>query len=475
VDEPRAPERLSASDSLLWRIESDPVLRTPVVVVGLLDRSPTVAGVEATVERAAALVPRLRQRLDPPVLGAGRPRWRWADEPSLAYHVRRVRAPGGDLDAVLALTEPDVVAAFDPARPPWTITVVDGLDGGRAAVVLRFHHAITDGVGGIEIADLLFDRERRPRRGPAPAETPDTAAPGPAVPGAAVPEPPPDPLRWLAAGAAGARAAAGAALRPLRTAGAVARLARSTARTLAPSPGTGSPELTGRSLDRHLAVLERPLAGMRAAAAATGGTVNDVFVAAVAGALDAYHRAQGRPVPAVRVTMPISVRRPGDPLAGNRFVPARFTLPVDDPDPRARARIAGAIVRSWRHEPALASTGLLSAGLDLLPRGVATRLFAGMLRAVDVGIVDVPGLDRPAYLGGARLERLWAFAPSAGAALTVTLVSHRRKACVGLACDRLAVTDPQLLEACLSDALDEVIALGAEPATGHAPAGRRTA
>ena len=202
------------------------------------------------------------------------------------------------------------------------------------------------------------------------------------------------------------------------------------------------------------------LDAFKRAARATDGTVNDVFLAAVAGALDEYHRRQDAPVRAVRVTMPISIRRSGDRLGGNRFTPARFTLPIDDPDPRARIAIAGAIVRRWRSEPAVASTSLLAAGLDLLPRPVVTRLFGDMLRTIDVDVVDVPGLDRAAFIGGARIDLLWAFAPPTGAALSITLVSHGGTGCVAVACDRAAVADPPLLARCLDDALDEVLALG---------------
>jgi diacylglycerol O-acyltransferase / wax synthase len=449
VDQTTTGARLSAADSLLWRIECDPVLRTPVVVVGLLDRSPTPEGVEATIERAAGLLPRLAQRLDPPPLDMGRPRWRPSGEPSLAAHIRRVAAPGGGLEAALAVAEPDAAAAFDPVRSPWTMTVVDGLDRGRSAVILRFHHTLTDGVGGIEIAEQLFDRTRRPRAG----DTPEAPPPAPTANGAS-------PAPWPAALVDGARSALGALRRPWQAMGVATRMASSTVRTLAPAPRNGSPVLTGRSLDRRLAVLERPLGELQAAARATGGTVNDVLLAAVGGALAEYHWAQGGPVPAVRVLMPISIRRPGDPIGGNRFVPARFTLPIDDPDPVARVRIAGALVRSWRREPALGATDLLAAGIDFLPRALAARLFGGMLRSVDVDVVDVPGLRRRAYLGGARLDRLWAFAPPTGAALSVTLVSHDGKACIGLACDQLAVTDPEGLEKCLDAALDELAALG---------------
>jgi diacylglycerol O-acyltransferase / wax synthase len=229
--------------------------------------------------------------------------------------------------------------------------------------------------------------------------------------------------------------------------------------TLAPSPAR-SPELAHRSLDRWLAVTERPLAATRRAADAAGGTVNDVLLAAVAGAVAAYHRAQSRPVRAVRVTMPINIRRPGDRMGGNRFVPARFTLPVDDPDPAARVEVAGAIARGWRSEPALGATDVLAAGLNLLPRAVVSRLFAGMLRSIDVDVANVPGLNRRAFVGGARIERLWAFAPPTGAALSVTLVSHEGTCCIGLACDRRAVADPELLSSCLDTALTEVLALG---------------
>jgi WS/DGAT/MGAT family acyltransferase len=337
--------------------------------------------------------------------------------------------------------------------------------------VLRFHHAITDGVGGIEIAELLFDRTRR-HTGSARAAGMVPAA----VPEAVPPPRWPDPLRLAAGGVTTARHVLAAATHPGPALTTGARLGRSAARLLTPATGGGSPELAGRSLDRWLAVSERPLAALQRAADATGGSVNDVLLAAVAGALAAYHRAQARPVSAVRVTMPISIRRRDDPMGGNRFVPARFTLPVDDPDPRARVKIAGAIVRAWRSEPALASTDLLATGLNLLPRPLVTRLFAGMLRSIDVDVTNVPGLDHPAFLGGARIERLWAFAPPTGAALSVTLVSHAGSCGIGLACDRRAVAEPELLATCLEAALAEVITLGRQTdAVTGAAASRRSA
>ena len=171
------------------------------------------------------------------------------------------------------------------------------------------------------------------------------------------------------------------------------RFGRTAARLLA-DVGAGSPALAGRSLDRRLAVTERRLADLERAAAAAGGTVNDVLLAAVGGALARYHRRVGRPVREVRVTMPVDIRRPDDPPGGNRFVPVRFTLPVDDPDPAMRVRIAGTIARDRRSGSVVSATNVLATGLDLLPRPAAARVFGALLRTIDVDVVDLVGFER---------------------------------------------------------------------------------
>jgi WS/DGAT/MGAT family acyltransferase len=348
---------------------------------------------------------------------------------------------------VLDLAEPDVMTAFDVARPLWHFTLVDGLEGGRSAFILRFHHTITDGVGGIALAERLFDPSRRGRAAARPAspEAPATSAARQSS-------------RDRAAGILGAAVRAG--LDPVGSARSAGRMARSIARLLAPASEPLSPILIGRGLDRRLHVVEVPFDELRDAAVAVGGTVNDVFLAAVAGALRSYHGELGVSVDALRVTMPISLRQEGDAPGGNRFTPARFVLPIDDPDPARRSELAGAIVRSWRHEPAIGFTSALAWALDRLPTPLVQRTFAGMLRSIDVDAVDVPGLRHPAFLGGSRVDRLWAFAPPTGAALSITLVSHADTACVGIAADRTAVSDPELLTTCVERAFDEVLALG---------------
>lgn len=417
--------KLSSADALMWRMERDPVLRSPVVVVGLLDRMPSRDGVLASFRRAAIDIPRLHQRVVDGALGA----LHWQDAPDFEvdHHVHFTRGPAhGALRDVLDVAETHATEPFDPARPLWECDVVDGLAAGRAAFVLKFHHSVTDGVGGIELARALFDVADPPaakRHGDANQASPQL------------------PARSLASQGL--------------------RMARSVGRMLAPVDEPCSPLFRGRGLDRRMDVIEVPLPALRRAAGALDVTINELFLASVAGALYDYHARFGVPVPSLRFTMPISIRTAEDEAGGNRFVPARFEMPIDDPDLRVRSKLAAAIVRRWRHEPALRLSDVMADALARLPTPVVTRVFGGLLRNIDVDIVDVPGLSRPAFLAGARVTTMWAFAPPTGAALSVTLLSHGAKACIGVLADVKAVIDPPLLHTSLEHALDE--ALAADP------------
>lgn len=421
-----ASRSLSSSDSLLWRIESDPVLRSPIVVVGTLDRPPVRSQVRAALERTIEALPEFRARIE-----GGSGGCRWVPDPAfhLEHHLRWARATAPGLDGLLAVAEADAADAFEPTRAQWTFTVVED-DAGGAGFVLRFHHAITDGVGAVGLADHLFTSSRRGGR---------TATSGPAAP--------PAPVRRAStvdAVASAATEVVASMIDPIGTAQRTYRFGRSLAHMLGPAPEPLSPIWRGRGTERRMHVLDIPFADLERAAAAAAGTVNDVHLGAVAGAAWAYHDAFGAPVPSLRFTVPINLRTAEDDEGGNHFAPARFVLPVDDPDPVHRARLAGAVVRRWRHEPALASAGGLAGLLGLLPSPLLVRVFGGMLRGIDLDVVDVPGLRRAAYLGGAQVERLWAFAPPAGAAASVTLLSHGAEACIGLACDTAAIEEPDL-------------------------------
>ena len=134
---------------------------------------------------------------------------------------------------------------------------------------------------------------------------------------------------------------------------------------------------------------------------------------------------------------------------GNRFAPARFPVPADIDDPGERVRAIGVLVRNWRAEPALRMSSALAGVLNRLPTSTTTALFGGMLKCCDFVATNVPGAPVPVYVGGARIDRLYAFAPTAGAAVNVSLISHNDTCCIGVVVDTTAVPDA---DACSSTA-----------------------
>jgi len=452
----RLHDAVAPADAVLWDIERDPVLRSTIVAVARLDRSPDWGRLTARLDRVSRLVPRLRERVADPPFGLGAPRWVIDEHFDLRYHLRRARCPAGaDMRAVLDMAEPIASAGFDPCRPLWEFTLVEGLDDGGAALIQKVHHSLTDGVGGVELALQMLDD----RPDPAP-EVDDADLPLPRSASSAV---------ELAVYAASEQAAAVAGL--IRHLPAVARhtvprvgqVAPSVARMLRPVRAPASPLMRGRSVTRRLHLFEVPLADLKAAGHAVGGTTNDAYLAGVVGGVNEYHHRHGVSPVELRVTMPINVRAAGDEVAGNHFSPARFVVPAGIDDPAERMRVLGARARRWRAEPANAFTDALAAVLDALPRPVTTAVFGGMLRNIDLVCTNVPGLPQRSWLAGAEVLRQHAFAPPSGAALSVALMSHVDTACIGVCTDNVAVPDADLLATCLEEAFTDVLAVAGRP------------
>ena len=159
----RFDDRMGDADALAWSIEKDPLLRSTIIVVLVLDRTPDRALVTQRLERGSRLVPRLRQRVVSSPWSVAPPRWEVDPYFDLDYHLRWARAAGSeDTGQVLRMAEPIAMQGFDHDRPLWEMTVIEGLTGDRAAVVMKIHHSITDGVGAVKIGMVLFDLERTP-------------------------------------------------------------------------------------------------------------------------------------------------------------------------------------------------------------------------------------------------------------------------------------------------------------------------
>src|SRR5512139_648 len=164
-------EFMRNSDWFAWAMEHDPGLRSTVVTIIMLDRSPDWDVVVDRFERIGREIPMFRQRVVSSMPPAP-PRWELDPDFDIDYHVRRVIAPHpGTFDTVLEMARRAEMAEFDHARPLWEVTLVDELADGGSALVCKLHHSLTDGIGGVQIAMILFDPTEEPEdRGPLPPE-----------------------------------------------------------------------------------------------------------------------------------------------------------------------------------------------------------------------------------------------------------------------------------------------------------------
>jgi hypothetical protein len=217
-----------------------------------------------------------------------------------------------------------------------------------------------------------------------------------------------------------------------------------------------SPVMRDRHLGRELDVLEVSVSDLRSAAAASGGHLNDAFLAAVTGGLRIYHQRHGAEISRLRVTMPINVRKATDGPGGNRITLARFQVPAGLPDPVERMRAMRKLSDAWRAEPSLGMTQGIAAGLNLLP----ASFLGGMLKHVDFLASNVPGFPMPVFLAGGRLLAYYPFGPTIGAAVNVTLMSYVDTCCIGVNADSGAIPDAGEFMVCLREGFREVLAAG---------------
>ncbi|BBY62500.1 wax ester/triacylglycerol synthase domain-containing protein [Mycolicibacterium helvum] len=450
-------EFLRNTDAFTWSMEADPRLRSTVVTLIFLDRSPDWDLVRNRFEMVSSELPMFRQRVvnSPP---PAPPRWEHAPDFDLDYHLRRVSAPQpGDLAGVLEMARLAAMADFDRARPMWEVTLIEGLDDGGAAVLCKFHHALTDGVGGVQIAMTLFDLTVEPRDAePVPAEL-TTLAPRLL---AGYRDSVRYELGWVGKAVTDSVMNAPKLLfntirQPLRTAGAAGALAASIYRTIRPVNRTGSPLMKERTLVRRLGVLDVPMPRLREAAHRSGAALNDAFVAGVAGGLRRYHDKHGVGVFDLHLTMPISLRTDDDGIGGNRITLMRFDVPAGITDPARRISSIHECTNRVRKEESLPYTQAIAGVLNVMPRWY----IGSILRHVDFVCSDVPGVPLQVYLGGARVRKQYAFGPTIGAAVNVTLLTYQDTCALGIDVDTGAIPDYEAFYDCLVASFDEVLAL----------------
>lgn len=405
------------------------------------------------------LVPRFRQRLAVPPLEAGRPLWIDDANFNLTYHVRHTALPepGGE-EQLKRLAARVFSQRLDRSKPLWDMWLVEGLERDRFALLTKTHHAMVDGISGVDIGTVLFDVEPVPQ--PAPAEN------------GWQPEPAPGTAALLA------RAARDAAATPLRLAERAMEAARrpeAAARRVAAAL-EGVSEVVGAFADPAPDVpLNRPIGPHRRFAWARselatfkrikdtfGGTVNDVVLAVVTGALREW--LQGRGVRTegleLRALVPVSIRSEDERgNLGNRLAAMRGPLPVYVEDPVRRLRVVSEQMEGLKRSKQALGAEAIARFNDFAPPTLlaqaarinfSTRLF-------NLIVTNVPGPQMPLYVLGRELQEVFpvAFLPR-DHALAVAVMSYNGRVDFGLLGDYDAMEDIEEIAAGIARALAEL-------------------
>ena len=467
--EVRADRRMSDVEAMMWNIEKDPFLSSTFGSVTILDTVPEFDRFRRRLIRMAAKIPRLHQRVAPTLGRLAPPEW--VDDPTfdIDYHVRRIALPSpGTIRELLDFATTFVQDPLDRTRPLWEFCIVEGVEGGRGALVQKMHHTITDGEGGIRMSEQFIDLSRDP--GPADDLGLDE-------PGLDIPPTVPTNLfdsatealnhtvrRTLGVVNRSVGVAHDTLVHPSRLPGLgvdAAETARSAVRQLTVVDHAHAPLWRDRSLRRHFDSLAVPCAAARHAAKSLGGSLTDVFVCGAAGGAARYHAARGSSVESFRIAMPVSTRHDNS-SGGNSFAPTRVVVPagVDD-DPTERFTATSAVLTQTKHERAIGLVSAAAGVVNLLPTSVLVRFARQQVEAIDFTTSNLRAAPFEIYMGGARVEGTYPLGPLAGTAFNLTMMSYAGTLNMGLHTDVGAVDDPTLLRTCLEEAFAELIAAGA--------------
>src|SRR5882757_4449469 len=313
-------DELGPVDYLLHRGEANPRTRSGIMALELLDTTPDWNRFRTRFENASRRVLRLRQKVVVPTLPTAAPRWVVDPDFNLDFHVRRMRvAEPGTLREVFDLAEVILQSPLDISRPLWTVTLVEGLADGKAATLLHLSHAVTDGVGSVEMFAEIYDLERdAPARPMPPQPIPQDLTPNDLM-RQGLNHLPIAIVGCVLGALTGAVSAAGrAVMEPASTVSGLVGYAMSGIRVMnrAAEP---SPLLRRRSLTTRTEALDIRLSELHKAAKAGGGSINDAYLAGLCGALRRYHEALGVPISTLPMAVPVNLRAEGDAAGGNQF------------------------------------------------------------------------------------------------------------------------------------------------------------
>jgi WS/DGAT/MGAT family acyltransferase len=415
------------------------------------------------------LIPRFRKRIMRVPLDAGDPIWVDDERFDIGYHVRLTALPApGTRDQLLALFERVQSQVLDRTRPLWELWFVEGLEGGHVAVFQKTHHALVDGVSGVDVATVLFDFEPEPTFLDAPEWEPQ-------------PAPPParlliDSLKEMVAGPQAlvdaTRKVAEVPRRALDKAGELARSLSTIAEggLVAPKTSLNNP-VEGRS--RRFGLVRVSLDDVKTVREAFGGTINDVVLAGIGGGLARLleSREELRPELVLKIFCPVSVRdeRQKKQL-GNRIAAMFIPLSVGEPDAVNRLRGVQQTTRGLKErEQALGAATLLELTRYAAPTimGLAARLVHHQ-PLTNLVCTNVPGPQVPLYCLGSRMLEAYPMVPLArNLNLGIAILSYCGTLHLGLLADRDQWHDLDVLEAGIDESFAELTKLAHERGATH--------
>jgi diacylglycerol O-acyltransferase / wax synthase len=408
------------------------------------------------------LVPRYRQKLSVPPLDTGRPLW--VDDPcfNLEYHVRQTALPrpGGE-DQLRRLTARIVSQQLDRSKPLWEMWLVEGVEGGRFALISKTHHAMIDGVSGVDIAQVLLDLSPVPTVPDHPDEAWQAA-------------PEPTPAELVATGAAGlVRTGVGLATKAVTLLGrpqAALASAREAAEGVgevawaALNPAPDTPLNVPIGPHRRFCTVRAELADFKLVKNTLGGTVNDVVLTCVSGALRSWLHSRGVRTEGVelRALVPVSIRTEHESQQlGNRIAAMRGPLPVYIEDPVARLRAVRRAMDGLKHSKQAVGAEVLAGVQDFAPPTIlaqASRLNFST-RLFNLIVTNVPGPQFPLYARGREMLDIFpvAFLPT-NHALAIAIMSYNGKVNFGLLADYDALPDVGAIGEGIEASLAELVA-----------------
>ena len=476
----RFEHKMSDAEAMMWNIEHDPRLSSNIGSIAICDTELDFDKLRRRVEWAVADIPRLRDRVAPVLGRLAPPMWIPDTEFDLDFHVRRVAlAEPADNRALFDLCTQLLQEPFDRTRPLWQFVVIDGLrapgegDHRHGALFTKLHHTVTDGEGGVRLAERYMDLERN---APDPAEVNlDEALETAAKERAGIREEgfATAALRTgshtlrrvlgIARRTVGEVALAAADPQRLVEAATNVRTAVTSANSQLGSEGSGSPLWTGRSRHRHFDVLDVPFEPAKNAAKALGGSLNDFFVAGAAIGAVKYHEFNNVDVEAFNATFVVSTRDDRS-AGGNAFTPSKVRIPGGKMDPAERFAHVRDTIASRRGEVTGGANlmGAVSGLANLLPTSVVTGIARSQAASVDFATSNVRGAPIEVYVAGAKCLAAYPMGPVAGTAWNITMMSYAGTLNIGVHIDPAAVEDTALLIRSLHDGYNELLAAGGQ-------------